>query len=105
LTSHGFTHHRAPFLGHEASEWPQIYQQDPDITTTYHLLGTGMNVTDFHIQDELLCHLGHLCVPASERAKLIWEAHYSRMAGNFGIEKTVTILYKHFYRPKIRHER
>jgi hypothetical protein len=21
--------------GHEASEWPQLYQQDPDFTTTY----------------------------------------------------------------------
>jgi hypothetical protein len=87
--------------GHEASEWPQLYQQDPDFTTTYQLLGTGVNVTDFHIQDRLLCHLGHLCVPTSERAKMIWEAHYSRMAGHFGMEKTVVILQKHFYWPKI----
>jgi hypothetical protein len=35
--------------GHEASEWPQLYQQDPEFNTTYHLLGTGVNVTDFHI--------------------------------------------------------
>jgi hypothetical protein len=75
--------------GHEASEWPQLYQQDPDFATTYQLLGTGATVTDFHIQDELLCHLGHLCVPTSEHAKMIWEAHYSRVAGHFGVEKTV----------------
>jgi hypothetical protein len=90
--------------GHEASEWPQLYQQDPDFTTTYQLLGTGVTVTDFHIQDGLLCHLGHLCVPASEHAKLIWEAHYSRMAGHFGMEKTVVILQKHFYWPKLRQD-
>jgi hypothetical protein len=90
--------------GHEASEWPQLYQQDPDFATTYQLLGTGVNVTDFHIQDGMLCHLGHLCVPTSERAKMIWEAHYSRMAGHFGMEKTVVILQKHFYWPKLRQD-
>jgi hypothetical protein len=49
---------------HEASEYPQLYQQDPDFSTTYQLLGTGMNVTDFHIQDglfassiELVCNM------------------------------------------------
>jgi hypothetical protein len=83
--------------GHEASEWPQVYQQDLDFTTTYQLLGTGTTVTDFHIQNILLCHLGHLCVPTSERAKLIWEAHYSRVAGHFGMEKIVVVLQKHFY--------
>jgi hypothetical protein len=88
--------------GHEASEWPQLYQQDPNFTTTYQLLGTGATVTDFHIQDELLCHLGHLCVPTRERAKMIWEAHYSRVAGHFGMEKIVVILQKHFYWPKLR---
>jgi hypothetical protein len=90
--------------GHEASEWPQLYQQDPDFATTYHLLGTGATVTDFHIQDGLLCHLGHLCVPTSERAKMIWEAHYSRVAGHFGVEKTVVVLQKHFYWPKLRQD-
>jgi hypothetical protein len=82
---------------HEASKWPQLYQQDPDFTTTYQLLGTGATVTDFHIQDRLLCHLGHLCVPTSERANLIWEAHCSRMARHCGMEKTVVILQKLFY--------
>jgi hypothetical protein len=62
--------------GHETSEWPQLYQQDPDFATTYQLLGTSATVTDFHIQDGILCHLGHLYVPTSERAKMIWEAHY-----------------------------
>jgi hypothetical protein len=66
--------------GHETSEWPQLYQQDPKFTTTYHLLGTCTTVTDFHIQDRLLCHLGHLCVPTREHAKMIWDAHYNRVA-------------------------
>jgi hypothetical protein len=87
---------------HEAFEWPQLYQQDLDFTTTYHLLGTGANVTDFHIQDRLLSHLVHLYVPTSEHAKLIWESHYSRVAEHFGMEKTMVILHKHFYWTKLR---
>jgi hypothetical protein len=78
--------------GHEASEWPQLYQQDPDFATTYQLLVTCMNVTNFHIQDKILCHMGHLYVPASEHEKMIWEAHYSNMVGHFGVEKTVAFL-------------
>jgi hypothetical protein len=35
---------------------------------------------------------------------LIWEAHYSRVAGHFGVEKTVAMLQKHFYWPKLRQE-
>jgi hypothetical protein len=80
--------------GNEASEWPQHYRQDENFTTTYQLLGTGTNVTNFHIQDELLCHMGHLCVPVRERAKIIWEARYNQMEGHFGMEKTMVILQK-----------
>jgi len=82
--------------GHEAFEWPQLYQRDPDIATTYHLLGTCVNAIDFHIQDGLLCHLDHLCVPSSDHAKLIWETHYSRIAWHFGMEKIMVVLQKHF---------
>jgi hypothetical protein len=46
----------------------------------------------------------YLCVPSSERVKMIWESHYSRVAGHFGIEKTVAMLQKHFYWPKLRQE-
>jgi hypothetical protein len=35
---------------------------------------------------------------------MIWEAHYSRVAGHFGVEKTVAMLQKHFYWPKLRQE-
>jgi hypothetical protein len=87
--------------GHEASEWPQLYQQDPKFSTTYQLLGISVTVTDFHIQDKLLCHLGHICVPTRERANMIWETHYSGMAGHFGMEKIVVTLQKHFYWPKL----
>jgi hypothetical protein len=58
--------------GHETSGWPQLYETDPDFTTTYQMLGANAVVDNFHLQDGLLCRLGHICVPSSERAKLIW---------------------------------
>jgi hypothetical protein len=78
--------------GHEASECPQLYQQDLDFATTYQLLGTSVIVIDFHIHDGLLCHIGYLCVPTRECAKMNWESHYNRMSGHFGVEKTMAIL-------------
>ena len=35
---------------------------------------------------------------------MIWEAHYSWVAGNFGLEKIVAVLQKHFYWPKIQQD-
>jgi hypothetical protein len=90
--------------GHEVFEKPQIYKSDLDFCTTYQLLGTSVNVTEFHLQDRLLFHLGQLYVPSSERARLIGEAHYSRMARHFGIENTMVILQKHFYCPKLQQD-
>ena len=78
--------------GHETSAWHQLYGNDPDLAPIYQSLCAGTPVVDFHLQERLLCHLGHLCVPSSECAKMIWEAHYSQVAGHFGIEKIVAVL-------------
>jgi hypothetical protein len=51
-----------------------------------------------------LCRLGHICVPSSEQAKMLWEAHNSWVAGHFGIKNIVAMLQKHFYWPKLRQE-
>jgi hypothetical protein len=90
--------------GHETSGWPQLYEIDPDFATTYQMLGANTVVANFHIQDGLLCRLGHICVPSSERAKLIWEAHYSWVAVHFDVENTVEMLLKHFYWSKLQQE-
>ena len=78
--------------GHDTSRWPQLYDNDPNFSPIYKSLCAGTHVAYFHIQEGFLCHLVHLCVPSSESAKMIWEAHYSRVAGNFGIEKTMAVL-------------
>jgi hypothetical protein len=87
--------------GHETYGWPQLYETNPDFATTYQMLGANVVVDNFHLQDGLLCHLGHICVPSNERAKLIWEAHYSWVVGHFGVEEIVVILQKHFYWMKV----
>jgi hypothetical protein len=87
--------------GHETFGWPQLYETDPDFATTYQMLGANVVVDNFHLQDGLLCCLGHICVPSSERANMIWEAHYSRVAGHFSFEKIVVMLQTHFYWSKL----
>jgi hypothetical protein len=89
---------------HETSGWPQLYEIDPDFATSYQMLGANAVVDNFHLQDRLLCHLGHICVPSSEKVKLIWESHYSQVAGHFIIKKIVARLQKHLYWPKLRQE-
>ena len=56
------------------------------------MLVVGKQVPNFHLQDALLCYLGHLYVPSSEHAKLIWEVHYSGVTRHFGVEKIVVVL-------------
>jgi hypothetical protein len=77
---------------HETSGWPQLYETDPNFATTYQMLGANVVVDKFHLQDGFLCRLGHIYVSSSEQAKLIWESHYSRVAGHFSIEKTMVML-------------
>jgi len=87
--------------GDETSDWPLIYKSNLEFGHAYKTLLEGQHVPDFHLQDALLCHLGHLYVPSSERAKMILEAHYSRATGNFGVAKTMEILQKYFYWPNL----
>eukprot|EP00253_Pinus_taeda_P029383 PITA_29383 len=88
--------------GHETFDWPLLYKSNPKFGHIYQTLLEGQQVPDFHLQDTLLCHLEHLCVPSSECTKMIWEACYSWAAGHFGVEKTVAVLQKYFYWPNLR---
>ena len=58
-------------------------------------------VLDFHLQYALLCYLGHICVPLSERAKMIWQAHYSQVARHFGVEKMWLYYKSNFIGPNV----
>jgi len=92
------------FCGNETSEWPQLYRSNPKFGSTYRTLLERNQVPNFHLKDALLYHLGHICVPSSKRAKMIWEAHNSRVARHFEVEKTVAVLQKYFYWSKLRQD-
>ncbi len=68
-----------------------------EFENTYHMLLEVKQVLDFHLDGALLCQVGNLCVPSSKCAKMIWEENYSRVAGNFGVEKMVVVLQKYLY--------
>ena len=77
--------------------WSQLYANDPNFATTYKMLGEGTLVANFHLQDGLLCHLGHLYIPSNKFVKMVWEAHYNWLVGHFGLDKIVEVLKKYFY--------
>ena len=58
--------------GHKTSDWLILYKSDLEFSHTYWMLLEGNQVPNFHLQDALLCHMGHLCVPSSECAMMIW---------------------------------
>jgi hypothetical protein len=89
---------------HETYGWTHLCETDPNFSTTYQMLGENSVVTNLHLQDGLLCCLGHLGIPSSKHVKILWESHYSWVAGDFGIEKTMAVLQKHFYWPKLRQD-
>jgi hypothetical protein len=82
---------------HESSMWPQLYERDHEFSVTYQMLGANTTIIDLHIQDGFLYHIGHLCIPSRELAKMILEAHYSWVARHFGVEKIVVVLQQHLY--------
>jgi hypothetical protein len=89
---------------HATSRWPQLYETNLDFAPTYQMLGANVVLANFHLQDGLLCRLGHIYVPSSTRSKLIWESHYSWVVGHFDIENIVEMLQKTFYWPKLLQE-
>jgi len=90
--------------GHETSRWPHIYKSDREFNNTYQALLEGKQVPNFHPWDELLFHLGNICVPSSEHAKMILEVHYSQVARHFGVEKTMAVLQNYFYWMKLHQD-
>jgi hypothetical protein len=56
---------------------------------------------DYHVHDNLLYHLGKLCIPQGERINIIRETHSSLIVGHFGVGKTVANLQRYCYWPKM----
>jgi hypothetical protein len=79
------------------------YALDADFKEVYATLCHSNHVEelDYHVHDNLLYHLGKLCIPQGERINIIREAHSSLIAGHFGVGKTVANLQRYCYWPKM----
>lgn len=54
---------------------------------------------DYHMHNNLLYHLGKLCVPKDERENVIIEAHISLISSHFEVGKTIAQLQRYCYWP------
>ena len=90
--------------GYDTTNWPQLYSVDYDFSTIYQQLHTEtLSTTDYFLKDTFLYKLGQLCVLTSENKKnLVWDVHYKKNAGHFGVVKTLVILQKYFYWPSLK---
>ena len=53
------------------------------------------------MHNNLLFHLGKLCIPQGERLSVMREAHSSLIVGHFGVRKTVTHIQRYCYWPRM----
>jgi hypothetical protein len=79
------------------------YALDTDFKEVYETLCHSNHVEelDYHLHNNLLYHLGKLCIPQGERINIIREAHSSLIAGHFGVGKTMANLQRYCYWPKM----
>ena len=70
------------------------YALDNDFQDVCASLSQGNQVEelDYHLHDNLLYHLGKLCIPQGERVNIIREVHTSLITGHFGVSKMVVHL-------------
>ncbi len=61
--------------------------------------GKKVEELDYYTKDHLLYHLGKLCIPQTERVKIIQESHTSLILVHFGVSKTVAQLQRFCYWP------
>lgn len=63
------------------------YAQDVDFEDVYATLSHGKQVEelDYYVKDQLLYHLGKLCIPQTERVNINREAHTFLISGHFSV--------------------
>ncbi|XP_057543321.1 uncharacterized protein LOC130821549 [Amaranthus tricolor] len=89
----------AKVLGFEMIK--EQYKTDPDFSTLYQQCSQQPQ-GPFSIQQGFLFKGNRLCIPrTSLRTALVREIHEGSLAGHFGIQKTLDMLAKHFYWPKM----
>jgi hypothetical protein len=51
---------------HDTYRWTHLYETNPNFSNTYQMLGAITTLTNFHLWDRMMLHLGHICIPSSE---------------------------------------
>eukprot|EP01018_Ginkgo_biloba_P007942 Gb_36846 [translate_table: standard] len=79
------------------------YEGDKDFHSVAEELHQGERKPDFHLQEGLLYKDDKLCIPQGEcRVALMREAHTSKVAGHFGVGKTLLNLQRYVYWPRMQ---
>jgi hypothetical protein len=86
-------------LAHES--YVEQYAKDDDFKDIYEALTHGNQQSDYYMHENLLYHLGKLCIPRDERVNVIREAHTSLISGHFGVGKTIAQLQRYCYWPRM----
>jgi hypothetical protein len=86
-------------LTHES--YVEKYAKDDDFKDVYDALVHGNKQSDYYMHDNLLYHLGKLCIPRDERVNVIREAYTSLISRHFGVGKTIAQLQRYFYWPRM----
>ena len=63
--------------------------------------GNQAEELDYHLHDNLLYHLGEVCIPQGERVNIIREAHASLIVSHLYVSKMVEHLQRYCYWPRI----
>ena len=81
-------------------DFKEAYQVFVEISDKYHT-----NFSKFLVQDGLFFKGSLLCVPKGfMRENIIKEKHYGSLAGHFGIDKTMDLVRRFYFWPKLQTE-
>ena len=74
------------------------YAHEIDFQDVYASLSEGNQVEEkyYHMHNNLLFHLGKLCISQGGRLRVMREDHSYLIAGHFGVSKTVAHLQRYF---------
>ena len=83
----------------------ELYIDDADFGKVYGTCVNGNAFADFYVFDGFLFKKNRLCVPTcSLRLLLIKEAHGGGLMGHFGVDKTLSLIWDHFFWPSMRRD-
>jgi hypothetical protein len=82
-------------LAHES--YVEQYAKDDDFKDVYEALIHCNQQLDYYMHDNLLYHLGNLCIPRDERVNVFRESHTTLFSGHFWVGKTKAQFHRYCY--------